>query len=397
MKPLLLILLPLLSTGVNTGANDASALKRAADASLYSKWENGPPGDPDFFPIGVWLQDPKDARAYKAAGINLYVGLWKGPTIEQVNHLKIARMPVICEQNDLGLRAKDEKIILGWLAQPDEPDNAQPLTIGVGHGPPIAPAQVVKEYETLRRLDPSRPVLLNLGQGVAWDGWWGRGNRSGHPEDYPEYIKGCDIASFDIYPVAHSHANVAGKLEVVAQGVSRLIAGADPPKVVWNCIETTGVHTGHKPTPRQVKAEVWMSLIHGSRGIIYFVHEWAPRFSSRALLTDPEMLASVTAINAQIRELAPVLNSPTLAGEVEVASSNSEIPIATMMKRLDSTLYLFTVSMRQGKTHAAFSLHNPSARAAVKVLGEARNLEEAGGHFEDDFENYEVHLYRIGP
>ena len=46
--------------------------------------------------------------------------------------------------------------------------------------------------------------MLNLGQGVAWDGCYGRGVRTNHPEDYPEYIRGCDLVSFDIYPVAHS-------------------------------------------------------------------------------------------------------------------------------------------------------------------------------------------------
>ena len=44
-----------------------------------------------------------------------------------------------------------------------------------------------------------------------------------------------------------------------------------------------------------MKAEVWMSLIHGSKGLIYFVHEWYPRFNEAALLDDPEMAAGVTA------------------------------------------------------------------------------------------------------
>ena len=65
-------------------------------------------------------------------------------------------------------------------------------------------------------------MLLNLGQGVAWDNYIGRGVRRNHPEDYPEYIKGCDIASFDIYPAVHDHADVAGKLWFVADGVTRL-------------------------------------------------------------------------------------------------------------------------------------------------------------------------------
>ena len=45
-----------------------------------------------------------------------------------------------------------------------------------------------------------------------------------------------------------------------------------------------------KATPHQVKAEVWMSLVHGSRGLIYFVHQFKPRFNEHALLDDPEML-----------------------------------------------------------------------------------------------------------
>jgi hypothetical protein len=67
----------------------------------------------------------------------------------------------------------------------------------------VPPATVLQDYQRLRAADPSRPVLLNLSQGVAWDGWHGRGTCNRHPEDYPEYLRGCDIASFDIYPVNH--------------------------------------------------------------------------------------------------------------------------------------------------------------------------------------------------
>jgi len=47
-----------------------------------------------------------------------------------------------------------------------------------------------------------------------------------------------------------------------------------------------------------------MSIIHGSKGLIYFVHEWQPKFNESALLSDPEMLAAVTKINRRIAELA---------------------------------------------------------------------------------------------
>ena len=83
--------------------------------------------------------------------------------------------------------------------------------------------------------------MLNLGQGVAWDGWYGRGVRTNHPEDYPEYVKGCDIVSFDIYPACHENKEVAGKLWYVPKGVDRLRQWTGGRKDVWCCIETTRI------------------------------------------------------------------------------------------------------------------------------------------------------------
>src|SRR5947207_10663119 len=79
---------------------------------------------------------------------------------------------------------------VGFLTDP----NVLPVAVWLqskGYGPPVSPATVVADYERIKRADPSRPVLLNLGQGVAWDQYIGRGTRRNHPEDYPEYLKGC--------------------------------------------------------------------------------------------------------------------------------------------------------------------------------------------------------------
>ena len=52
-----------------------------------SQWKNGPSGDPNYFPLAVWLQDPRNAGKFKALGINTYVGLWQGPTEGQLAEL----------------------------------------------------------------------------------------------------------------------------------------------------------------------------------------------------------------------------------------------------------------------------------------------------------------------
>ena len=184
-----------------------------------------------------------------------------------------------------------------------------------------------------------------------------------HPEDYPEYLKGCDIAFFEFFPAANSDPRVKGRLDFVARGVERLVQWGEGRKVVWNIIECTRVNWDTKATPRQVKAEVWMSLVHGSRGIIYFCHEFKPRSTDRALLDDPQMLAAVTAINKQIRELAPALNSPTVKGALKVECSKEDVPVATMVKKQGGATYVFAVAMKPGETDAAFTLDGlPAAR-----------------------------------
>jgi hypothetical protein len=391
------ILLGFLITTLIEITGSTPGVPREDSPSPYAVWVNGPPVDPTWFPIGVWLQDPMDAKAYKAIGINLYVGLWEGPTYDQLNRLKLAKMPVICPQNEVGLQYKDEKIILAWLYK-DEPDNAQPLPSGVGYGAPISPEQVCQDYMAMKTADASRPILVNLGQGVAWDGWWGRGDRTGHPEDYPRYVQGCDIVSYDIYPVAHTHPDVMGKLWMVAEGVKRLVAASTPPRITWNFIECSGGESGQKPTLQQMKAEIWMSIIHGSRGIVYFVHEWKPEFSTKALLIDPTLYQGVRNLNTQIHQLAPVINSPECPHTVTVVSTTPEVPIASLVKLYQNDHYLFTTSMRDGKTRGVFTLSAQFPQAGtVEVLGEGRELPLKEGIFTDDFEGYGVHLYRIVP
>jgi hypothetical protein len=322
------------------------------------------------------------------------VGLYRGPTSNQLAALENAGVSVICGQGR-GLEFKDSRVIVGWM-HGDEPDNAQSLGQGKGYGPPILPEKIVRDYERLRAADPTRPVLLNLGQGVAYDNYIGRGTRRGHLEDYPEYVKGCDIASFDIYPVVHEKPEIAGKLEFVAKGVERLKGWAGDERLVWNCIECTRIsNTNRIATPAQVRAEVWMALIHGSRGLIYFVHQFKPVFREAALLDDPEMLAGVTAINRQIHELAPVLNSPSVTNGVTVKSSADEAPMAWMMKRHGGATWLFTVNMRNRATRGSFSVSNVSSAASVEVLGEGRDLNLREGGFSDEFGPYQVHLYRL--
>lgn len=357
----------------------------------------GLPNRADYFPIAVWLQQPANAARYKAIGVNLYVGLWQGPTEAQLAELEKAAMPVICAQNEFGLKNANRRIIVGWMHD-DEPDNAQSLGEGKGYGPPVEPRKVIADFQRFHEKDPTRPVLLNLGQGVAWDEWYGRGVRTNHPEDYVEYAKAADILSFDIYPVTHDRREVAGRLWYVGQGVERLRKWSGDDRPVWACIETT--HIGNprvRPTPEQIRSIVWMAVIHGARGILYFAHEFQPSFVEAGLLAHADVRTAVGQINAQITELAPVLNGPTVFDAAVAESLDPAVPIRALNKRHDGATYVLAITTRQGRTEGRFIVAGRVGRSRVTVLGEDRTIEAVDGRWRDAFSDYAVHLYRVAP
>lgn len=382
-------------------------------AQVKPAWQTGLWDDPNFFPIAVWLQDPSMATRYKQAGINLYVGLWEGPTEKQLADLQKAGMPVICSQNETGLAhrgdmvrisvgpqdvMKSSTLIAGWM-HGDEPDNAQPMkdpkTGKDTWGPCVPPATVVKWYEDLKKKDDTRPIILNLGQGVANDEWIGRGNGASL-KDYETYVKGADIVSFDVYPVAGlPKPDPENYLWYVPTGIDRLIGWTFGKKPVWNCVECTAISGKRKATPEQVRSEVWMAIIHGSKGLIYFVHRFQPKFNEHALLDDPPMLAAVTKLNRQIEGLAPVLNTPTISGAATVSSANADVPISVMAKRRTGALYVFACSMRNAATKAHFTVAGLMGSKQIQVLDENRTVALRDGVFEDEFAPYGVHIYEI--
>lgn len=351
--------------------------------------------DPRFFPIGVWLQDPKLATRYKKFGINLYVGLWNGPTARQLATLKRAKMRVISVQNDTALSDTYRDIIFGW-SQIDEPDNAQKNAQTGKYDRPIPPKEIVRRYNRIRLRDPNRPVFMNLGQGVAWNGWHGRGARSGHLEDYREYVKGADIVSFDIYPVTHPNPNVSGRLEFIHKGISRLRKWAPPQTKIWNVVGVTRIKNRHKkPSPEEIWSQVWMSIASGSEGIIYFVHKFSPKFNPAAILQDPSSAMEVKKINGIITGIAPALNSPQIPNFASAKFAKRGAGIITRAHLSECSAHLVTASIRGTPGTVRHKIAVGTYDEKVEVLGEDRTLLQSNGEFKDFYGRYGAHVYKL--
>ncbi|MGE5429274.1 MAG: hypothetical protein ACM3O8_15380, partial [Methylococcaceae bacterium] len=207
-----------------------------------------------FFPIAVWLQNPNYAKQYQQdGGINMFVGLWNPLDEKQLTQIREAGIQLICEQNAYGLSHKSDPAIYGWM-HGDEPDNAQWNETTKTYDPCISPSDIINYYKAIKQKDPDHPFYLNLGQGVSYTTWIGRGECTGKTNMYPQYLKGCDIASFDIYPVNSEDTIIKDKLWMGAKGIDSLKRWTDNRKPVYTWIETTliGKESPRKPTPQEV-------------------------------------------------------------------------------------------------------------------------------------------------
>jgi hypothetical protein len=364
----------------------------AGGPAYYRKWTLGPSADPAFFPVAVWLQSPPNAARYAAVGVNTFTGLWMGPTEEQLSGLAAAHVTTYCDRGGVWDAHLADPTIAAWM-QPDGPDNAQMNASG-GYDPCVDPSVIRAGYDAFVASDRTRPVYLGLGRGVADTQWNGRGTCTGHTEMYADYAKGGDLLSFHIYP----HEDGV-PIETVAAGVENLRQWSEARKPISATIEASDISGKGRPTPAELSAQVWMSLVHGAAGVQYFCHRFLPTFSETDCLDDAATAAQLTAIDARIRELAPVLNVPSVANGVTVGSLAADSPVDVMLKRHGGATYLFAVEMRAGATTATFALRALPASTTVEAIGEGRALPVSAASgtvsFTDDFSGYAVHLYRL--
>jgi hypothetical protein len=366
--------------------------------SPYAGWSRGLPTDPSFFPIAAWLQLPSHAQELHDLGVNVFVG--NNGSVDPIVASDLAKlkglgMYAIIGQDQTGLANVADPTIAGWWMSPDEPDNAQPDGKG-GYGPPVDPQTLVNEYDAYKAVDPTRPMFLGLGQGVAYDGWEGRGS---NPPPESGYVPAADIVAFDIYPYNNCGGDAneqvtCGQFWLNAFGVDRLHQWSNRGQAAWTDVETTTIAAGSSagPTPKQTASEVWLSLIHEANGIVYFLDSWNPSFREDAIFENQAMVDAVTALDQQIASLAPVLNSATIPNLVSVTSATE---VDVMVKASGTSLYVFAAIARDGAATATFTVAGLTGNGVAEVVGENRSVNVTAGQLSDAFAANDVHVYRI--
>ena len=67
-------------------------------------------------------------------------------------------------------------------------------------------------------------------------------------------------------------------------------------------IEASNFDDTQRPSPAQIRSEVWMAFVHGAAGIQYFCHRFQPTFSETDCLDDAATATAMTNINRQLTE-----------------------------------------------------------------------------------------------
>jgi len=363
----------------------------------YGRFKNGLPTAPSFFPIGVWLRpafDPTQFKAYASFGINLLVGI-ADPELTNEAMIRSSHMKALVQAsersrfNDLGTET------VGWLLH-DE--------IDMQCGPPCDGYGQLDSVLTGLPQD-GRMRYNNYGKGVLqWES----------DADAAAFVNGRagpnsfqQVVSTDYYwftdPIERSNPRYGfgSSYGDDVTKVRRLDALDGQRMPVWHFVELGWPFVegssdgGRRILPAEIRSAVWHSIIAGARGIIYFDHNFGPGTPGSTILNEgyEDNRVAASAVNAQIKSLAPVLNGAVVTSGHSV-SDTMEGDVRYQVKWARGKYWVFAGADRSGGD-ATFSIPCVGT-ATVAVLGENRTLEMTGGSFTDQFaDKNSIHIYRV--
>jgi hypothetical protein len=377
-------------------------------AEAYSTYREGLPSNPDFFPIGIWLEsviEPTDAVVDRAMGLNTYVDLTPNSDL------------TLAEKNNMDY-------LTSWPAKGhsgrvlgDEPDmwagaGASSWTGRYpGDGTICSSGKTDCGYSVQKQLrkglGEDTMTYANYGKGVTF--WLGDQAASEFVNEFQDVVSADNYWFTDpnICGATEGGTKLADPRDLTPDEcrlganygwtVDRVRGLVEPrgSKPVWAFVEVGhpfAVDSAPTITAEQIKSAVWSSIVHGARGIIYFNHSFAGDCPTQHVLRfcSQQLREDVGAINQQIAQLAPALNAPFADG---LLSTDGDVDAAVKVYQGD--LYVFAGATRTGSQRVKFDV--PCLKpGAAEVIGEERSVEVLDETFEDDFVSADaVHLYRF--
>jgi len=196
---------------------------------------------------------------------------------------------------------------------------------------------------------------------------------------YPKLLARADMIGFDSYPVEGWCK--PDSLERVFR-LQKELAKLAAPKPTFQWIEAGPMEHCFDvdPTPVQVRAETWLAIAGGARGIGYFPDIWPN-----------DIRAEVGQLNREIVALAPALLQPEGS-----ASAGSRSAVKVGMRRYNGATYLIAVNSSSKRTKALITLPATGTKQ-LRVFADGRTVDVQGSQLYEDFPPYAARVYIAPP
>lgn len=309
-----------------------------------------------LFPRMVFRQCPSAFPASVAAGINVFFGTACGTAQQSMAALagKALLVPEVTPR-------ADGPAVIGWH-QLDEAD-------------------VLVPPETLPLLPPSRRTGRTTFLTLSNHAWSGAAQLPGAATLYPALAARAEMIGIDLYPL-QSFCNKA--LLGAVYAVQRELVALAPGKPTYQWIEADpmSVCAGLDPSPAIVRAETWLAIAGGARGIGWFPENWRPT-----------VRAEITRLSTEIRSLAPALLGP----EVPVAVAAPSV-VRAGGRSFHGATYVIAVNPSFARVGARITVPGLGRGArTLRVWGEDRTVTAVNGTFADRFRGLQARVYVVPP
>lgn len=362
--------------------------------SYYAKFSKAAQSgwtSPSFFPIAVFFGKPEQAAALKAAGINTYMGAEHDGS--RIRTITDTGMSVIAQNEWTRAEIGSDPRVVGWHVS-DECDMGLGGCDGSTENARLAQQ---RQQAAALRFGDGRFLQSNIGNGVLGSFW--------APTTMPQFVGTVDVTSVDKYAYTSPPVgDVIRQSSYWPRGKNPASAGAygwleDRMETYshsatpnWVFVETARPYLTEAGArtikPDQIEGAVWDAIIHGAAGIAYFQHNNNGTCGTYSILQCGSALtARITAIDAQVRSLAPVINTQGYRWDFGPG-------LDTSLKVSGGYAYIF--AMTDGGTGKKTFTLPKGLSGTVEVVGENRTITPSNGSFTDSFAaEYTHHIYRI--
>ena len=306
-----------------------------------------------FFPRLVWRQCPNAYADSLAAGINVFLGTSCTTPAGQLNQLGGRAFSAV----DVSHHGLSGPGLIGWHL-PDEGDES----VGSAAGQPNIHDSGKVTFLTLT--DHFAPYMAppHAGRGI-----------------YPGWLARADVIGFDTYPI---EGRCRFDLIPWVYNLQKTLVQMAGSKPTFQWIEAGPMEKCFKvdPTTASVRAETWLAIAAGARGIGYFPDVW-----------EQPIRDTITSIDRDIVALAPALLDTPGTGIVGPSSS-----IRVGIRRHNGAVYAIAVNMSTKPVSGRLMVPALGDRA-LRVFGENRTVTSQLSQIVDNFDGLGVHIYIAPP